>query len=141
MKRKRSIEDIPSSSQKQSLNRYPSSQANESTSMLIRQAPASTAFKNASLARATEYEHVQEVPIIQETQKKQDLLEQMGMQGLSSGDVKIYGAGGMKFSVNDNDINQSLPQARHENKAKLDQVVHDKVNELERQFEERDNKI
>lgn len=65
-------------------NRYSSSQLvnnNESSSMLIRQAPASTAFKNAFLSRATEYEHVEQVvPLVQDDkEKKEELLMQMGI--------------------------------------------------------------
>ncbi len=86
--------------------------------MLIRQAPASTAFKNAFLSRATEYEHVEQVVrVVQDDkEKKEELLMQMGIQGLAAQDVKIYANGGMKFSVSDKDLMQSLPQARHMNK-------------------------
>ena len=72
---------------------------------------------------------------------KQELLEQLNMSDMDGKGIKIYQTGGMKFSVSDKDLHQDLPGARHLNKQKLGQAVHDRVNELEQEFQDRDDKI
>ena len=123
------------------MNRYSRSNQRDS-SPLIRQAPASKAFKNAKLSAVTEREHVQEVAnTTQDKAMKAQLLEQLNMPDLDDKGIKIYGGGGLKFQVSDKELVMQLPSARQTNKQKLDRVVSDKVLELEKQFLSRDDKI
>ena len=65
-------------------------------------------------------------------------MRELGMADTS--DVKFYGSTEkpMVYYVNDKDLHQQIPQSRNENKETLKKAVLDKVEQLERGFEERD---
>ena len=71
---------------------------------------------------------------------KQELLEQLNMTDLEDKGVKIYNSG-IKYTVSHKDLHQDLPEARHINRQKIKQAVTDKLDQLEREFQERDDKI
>ena len=54
--------------------------------------------------------------------------------------VKIYDSG-IKYTVSHKDLHTDIPEARQINKQKIKQAVEDKLNQLEREFLNRDDKI
>ena len=71
---------------------------------------------------------------------KQELMEQLKLTDLDDKGVKIYNSG-IKYTVSHKDLHQDLPEARHINRQKIKQAVTDKLDQLEREFQERDDKI
>ena len=78
---------------------------------------------------------------MQMSHMKSDLLQQLKMNGMDDKGIKIYQTGGLKFSVSDKDLHLELPEARAQNRENLKKAVADKVNQLEQEFVDRDNKI
>ena len=63
------------------------------------------------------------------------------MYDLDQQAIKVYGEGGMKFSVNEKDMVMQLPESRRKNKDELSRVVSAKILDLENSFRDRDDKI